>query len=104
MTALATLTAISGFIMQFVGLRALHWLATIYQLGVILILTIIRSVVRRGLAEHPRYCPLLDGHELSWPTLYVVGKDTWLELRGEPDNYTRRSTKISPARQSSMAR
>ena len=53
MTAVATLATVVGFVAQFVGLRALHWSATIYQLGVMLIMTIARSVVRRGLAEDP---------------------------------------------------
>jgi hypothetical protein len=75
MTAMATSTAVVGFVLQFVGLRALHWSATICQLGIMLLLTIIRSFVRRGLAENPDFYPLLDGHELAWLTLYIVGED-----------------------------
>jgi hypothetical protein len=75
MTAVATLATVVGFVAQFVGLRALHWSATIYQLGVMLIMTIARSVVRRGLAEDPVVYSLLDGHELAWLTLYVLRTD-----------------------------
>jgi hypothetical protein len=87
MAAMATLTAVLGFVMQFVGLRALHWSATIYQLGIMLILTIIRSLVRRGLAEDPDFYPLLDGHELAWLTLYIVGKDKQGWNAEKPDQW-----------------
>lgn len=75
MAAIATLTAVVGFVFQFVGLRALHWSATIYQLGVMLVLTIVRSWARRGLSKDPIFYPLLDGHELAWLVFYVLGTD-----------------------------
>ncbi|KAH7094410.1 hypothetical protein FB567DRAFT_585784 [Paraphoma chrysanthemicola] len=71
----ATLTAVVGFVVQFVGLRALHWSATIYQLGIMLILTIVRSLVRRGLAVDPFFYPLLDGFEVAWLSLYLLKRD-----------------------------
>ncbi|KAF1936251.1 hypothetical protein EJ02DRAFT_438654 [Clathrospora elynae] len=40
---IATILSIAGFICQFVGLRRLHWSATVIQLGVTLIMTGIRS-------------------------------------------------------------
>ncbi|PVI00797.1 hypothetical protein DM02DRAFT_486823, partial [Periconia macrospinosa] len=46
---IAAFLAISGFILQFMGLRALHWSATIVQLGVMATMTAVRSWVRRGL-------------------------------------------------------
>lgn len=73
--AAATLTAVVGFVVQFVGLRALHWSATIYQLGIMLILTIVRSLVRRGLAVDPFFYPLLDGFEVAWLSLYLLKRD-----------------------------
>ena len=72
MTIFATVTAVIGFVAQFVGLRALHWSATVFQLGFILIMTIIRSWVRRGLAADPKFYELLDDHELSWVVLYTL--------------------------------
>jgi hypothetical protein len=51
MSVVATIFAIGGFICQFVGLRALHWSATIIQLGATLLMTAIRSWIRRGLAD-----------------------------------------------------
>ncbi|KAF5579669.1 2-oxoisovalerate dehydrogenase subunit mitochondrial precursor [Fusarium pseudocircinatum] len=67
-----------GYIVQFVGFRALHWSATVAQLGVTLIITGIRAWVRRGLAGEPNLIPsppTSEGHELAWLTLFLVGND-----------------------------
>ncbi|RSL46578.1 hypothetical protein CEP54_013784 [Fusarium duplospermum] len=61
--AISTSMAIPGYIIQFIGLRALHWSATLVQLGVTLVMTAIRAWVRRGLASDPAWCPLFEGHE-----------------------------------------
>ena len=42
-----------GFICQFVGLRALHWSATMMQLGITLLMTCIRAWIRRGVSSQP---------------------------------------------------
>jgi hypothetical protein len=80
--AVATLVAVLGFVIQFVGLRALHWSATIYQLGVMVIMTMVRSLVRRGLAADPIFYPLLDGHELAWLTLYMISTNALRIMMG----------------------
>ncbi|KAF4465565.1 ankyrin repeat [Fusarium albosuccineum] len=72
LTTASTTMAIVGYIIQFVGLRALHWSATIFQLGVTLIMTCIRSWVRRGLASSPRIPTFPQGQELAWLALHVV--------------------------------
>jgi hypothetical protein len=66
------LLAITGYIVQFVGFRALHWSATVVQLGVTLAITAIRSWVRRGLGEHPIAIPAEEGHELAWLALFLT--------------------------------
>jgi len=66
LAATATIAAVVGFIAQFIGLRALHWSATIVQLGVTLIMTGIRAYVRRGLATNPICSSILTGHEAAW--------------------------------------
>jgi hypothetical protein len=71
LAAAATTTAVIGFIVQFIGLRALHWSATIIQLGVTLIMTGIRAYVRRGLATNPICGDILDGHETAWLALKI---------------------------------
>lgn len=75
LVTIGTLTAVIGFIVQFVGLRALHWSATVYQLGVMLIMTIIRSFVRRGLIAETSCYALPDGNELTWLALYIDKSD-----------------------------
>ena len=64
--AAATVASVVGFIIQFVGLRALHWSATIIQLGVTLIMTGVRAFVRRGLADNPICYQVPEGHEAAW--------------------------------------
>jgi hypothetical protein len=68
----SALLAITGYIVQFVGFRALHWSVTVVQLGVTLIITAIRSWVRRGLGEHPIAIPAEQGHELAWLALLLM--------------------------------
>ncbi|KAK2771117.1 ankyrin repeat protein [Colletotrichum kahawae] len=63
---------LSGYIVQFVGLRALHWSATIVQLGVTIIMTCIRALARMSLASDPETSTLsLTGHEIAWLTSLV---------------------------------
>lgn len=71
LAATATIVAVVGFIAQFIGLRALHWSATIVQLGVTLIMTGIRAYVRRGLATNPICSRILDGHEAAWLAMRI---------------------------------
>ncbi|RYP67006.1 hypothetical protein DL770_008705 [Monosporascus sp. CRB-9-2] len=70
--AVASLVTVAGFIVQFVGLRALHWSATIIQLGVTLIMTAIRAWSRRGLASSPDVRNLPEGHELAWLAFHLA--------------------------------
>lgn len=71
LAATATIAAVVGFVAQFIGLRALHWSATIVQLGVTLIMTGVRAYVRRGLATNPICSSILDGHEAAWFALQI---------------------------------
>lgn len=72
LAAVSSLLAVVGFIVQFVGLRALHWSATIIQLGITLVMTGVRAWVRRGLASDPTTRATLEGHEVAWLTLYIL--------------------------------
>ncbi|KAK4196235.1 hypothetical protein QBC40DRAFT_314022 [Triangularia verruculosa] len=71
LAAASTITALVGFVIQFVGLRALHWSATILQLGITLVMTGVRAWARRGLAFDPVTVRILDGHERAWLALYL---------------------------------
>lgn len=68
----STFITLSGYIVQFVGLRALHWSATIVQLGVTLIMTGIRAWARRNFASDPTTSDLgLQGHDVAWLTMLL---------------------------------
>ncbi|KAM0415306.1 hypothetical protein ACHAPD_006501 [Fusarium lateritium] len=68
MSTMGAATSLLGFFVQFIGLRGMHWLATIAQLGAIIIMTILRAVVRRHLALGLMSHDLCDstGFELEW--------------------------------------
>lgn len=78
----ASLLTVSGFVCQFVGLRSLHWSATILQLGVTLIMTVARSWVRRGLAIVPEHVELTPGHELTEAAIYLSLDDLYPDIGG----------------------
>ncbi|ESU14015.1 hypothetical protein FGSG_07719 [Fusarium graminearum PH-1] len=47
----ATVICLAGFFIQFVGLRAMHWSASVGQLIAVIIMTMIRALVRRGFID-----------------------------------------------------
>jgi ankyrin repeat protein len=75
------LTAL-GFIMQFLGLRACHSSVAVAQLGVMLVMSMVRALLRTQRMEEDDNC-LRDrpdayvGHELDWLALYMdIGDGT----------------------------
>lgn len=71
-TSFGALVSLCGFVAQFVGLRGMHWSASVGQLGATLLMTILRSVVRRGLAERPDAKRLPEGYEIDWLATRIV--------------------------------
>ncbi|KAF2497800.1 hypothetical protein BU16DRAFT_325830 [Lophium mytilinum] len=69
--AISSMMTIAGFICQFVGLRALHWSATIILLGATLVTTWARMSARRGLLLEPLCLPLPEGQEVPWLALFI---------------------------------
>jgi hypothetical protein len=65
-TVVGVFIGIAGFLIQFIGLRGMHWSASIAQLIAVLMMTILRSTVRRGFASPPGAEPLSSGFELEW--------------------------------------
>lgn len=65
-TVVGTVVSLVGFVLQFVGLRGLHWSSSIAQLIATGIMVMLRAWVRRNLATLPEHAPLLPGHELDW--------------------------------------
>ncbi|OAQ98850.1 hypothetical protein LLEC1_01715 [Akanthomyces lecanii] len=66
LTTVGCLVSIFGFVLQFMGLRAMNYTAAIAQFVAMAIMTILRAVVRRGLVEAPIPQKLLKGFELDW--------------------------------------
>jgi hypothetical protein len=69
--AIGSAIAIAGYTALLVGLRALHWSATIMQLRATLFMTGVRSYVRRGLAHDMKMEPISEGEEHSWFTEFI---------------------------------
>lgn len=72
----ATFLGIIGFIVQFIGLRGLHWSATWPQLGTTLIMTILRSWIRRDIANKPHSVHLPVKFETDWLTTRIYKLDS----------------------------
>ncbi|KAH6889235.1 hypothetical protein B0T10DRAFT_529280 [Thelonectria olida] len=75
---IATAVCLGGFIVQFVGLRGMHWSASVAQLGATIAMSIFRAYVRRSLAQVPESRRLVSGFELDWLAA-LVGK-IWREV------------------------
>ncbi|KAL8281863.1 hypothetical protein RB597_009535 [Gaeumannomyces tritici] len=93
-TVVAVFVSVSGFILQFTGLRAMHWSASVTQLGATALMTILRAWVRRNLAQNPKALPLVPGHELDWLAMTLGGKDSdapWLHPPKDDGQWDRRS-------------
>ncbi|KAK3376271.1 hypothetical protein B0T24DRAFT_648286 [Lasiosphaeria ovina] len=72
---LGTIISICGFLVQFVGLRGMHWSASIAQLGATLVMTVLRTLVRRRLAEPLLARRLSSGYEIEWLAMPPPGKN-----------------------------
>ncbi|KAI5787309.1 hypothetical protein EDC01DRAFT_617754, partial [Geopyxis carbonaria] len=65
-TIIGTVLGGCGFIVQFVGLRGMHWSATIAQLSATLVMTILRALVRSKHTETPCIFELPIDNEINW--------------------------------------
>lgn len=66
LATVGTIIALCGFILQFTGLRALHWSVSLAQLCGMLVMAGLRAFVRRGLTRMPVVQSLPKGFELDW--------------------------------------
>ncbi|KAF7542176.1 hypothetical protein G7Z17_g11812 [Cylindrodendrum hubeiense] len=81
-TVAGTLVCLSGFFVQFTGLRSMHWSASIAQLSATIVMIALRARVRRNLAQPPKSQPLMLGYELDWLAMTLgvdPGKAPWLD-------------------------
>ncbi|CAI4214564.1 unnamed protein product [Parascedosporium putredinis] len=101
---LGTALSVGGYIVQFVGLRGMHWSASVVQLGAIAVMTVLRALARRGLATPPRSEPLTKGFELDWFAMSIgdVDKAPWndtpRQTKMPQNNYPRKDWRILTGR------
>ncbi|KAG5665468.1 hypothetical protein KAF25_009593 [Fusarium avenaceum] len=74
-TTLGAFLSISGYVVQFVGLRDMHWSVSIVQLGAVVFMTAARAALRRGLAVPPQARSLVQDFELEWLASIISGTD-----------------------------
>ncbi|KAF3938121.1 Ankyrin-1 [Dactylella cylindrospora] len=72
-----TIISVTGFVLQFTGLRGMHYSATLAQLGATLLVSFLRVVVRRQLGNRPLLEPVPDGQELDWMARKTSGCSKW---------------------------
>ena len=75
LTILGVFLGLAGFVLQFQGLRGMNWSASIAQLVCILLMTIWRAWVRRGLIAIPVSEMVLEDHEMDWLALKMAKSD-----------------------------
>ncbi|TGO30374.1 hypothetical protein BPAE_0006g01150 [Botrytis paeoniae] len=75
---IGTSTGIVGFVLQFEGFRGISWTCSIAQLVAILIMTVVRAVIRRGMLDSPVAEKIQDGYEMDWLALRIGNDDKFL--------------------------
>ncbi|KAF6807956.1 ankyrin repeat domain-containing protein 28, partial [Colletotrichum plurivorum] len=90
---LAIAMTMTGFVLQFVGLRAMHSAVSVLQLGAILVVSFIRAVLRtqRLRKEDNRLHYRLDeveGHELDWLALQIGNDKPGNDKPGEEEYFS----------------
>jgi len=66
LTIVGSFISLAGFVTQFVGIRALHWSASIAQLVVTLAMTAVRTWIRRNMSARPGAKILPTDYEIDW--------------------------------------
>ncbi|CAI7627382.1 unnamed protein product [Penicillium viridicatum] len=96
-------TTISGFVLQFTGLRGIHSAVSIAQLGVIMVMSMARAALRMQRLEPDDNCfakfpDQVLGHELDWLALRIGRNDIEKDVKKHTDRLSQRSS--SPPSQS----
>jgi len=91
-TIIGTIVGICGFVVQFIGLHGMHWSASIAQLGAIVVMTVLRALVHRNLAERPIVWLLYPEHEMDWLAMTLGDRDK-APWQNPPEFYEDNSSK-----------
>ncbi|KAK5998898.1 hypothetical protein PT974_01282 [Cladobotryum mycophilum] len=65
-TWIRTIVSISGFLLQFIGLRGMHWSASVVRLRSVIFMIVLRAGVRRGLARPFKVVDITPKFEIDW--------------------------------------
>ncbi|KAK2756739.1 hypothetical protein FQN54_005185 [Arachnomyces sp. PD_36] len=84
---IAVFTTMTGFVLQFVGLRGLHSSVAMFQLGITLVMAGVRAGLRtqrlgesqNKLKDFPYF---VEGHELDWQAFQLGGSDESQKVEG----------------------
>ena len=86
LTMVAVVISLAGFVLQFVGLRALTWQVTIAQLVATGAMTGLRAMVRRNLIHKPKAEEItVGGYELEAMAMKISGCRQWDVTAWEPN-------------------
>ncbi|RPA77953.1 hypothetical protein BJ508DRAFT_319010 [Ascobolus immersus RN42] len=67
------LCSLIGFLLQLIAIRQLHWSTSIAHLTALILMSLIRAWLRRGLIITPSAAQVPDEHELDWLALRIGG-------------------------------
>lgn len=84
-TTASALPSLVGFVVQFMGLRGMHWSVSVAQVGATMVMTTLRAIVRRGLSNRPGAQKLPPGHEMDWLAVRFASGGDRLKLWEGPD-------------------
>jgi len=82
LTIVGSFISLAGFVTQFVGIRALHWSASIAQLVVTLVMTVARTWIRRNMSARPRAKILPTNYDINWLAVKFAISVEWLWNHG----------------------
>jgi ankyrin repeat protein len=82
---------LSGFILQFTGLRGIHSAVSVAQLGVIMVMSVARAALRMKRLKSGDNCfakfpDEILGHELDWLALRIGRGVIEEDMKGQPDS------------------
>jgi hypothetical protein len=87
-TFFAVLAVLVGYLMQFIGLRGMKAWVSLAQLGIMLIMSVLRGCLRmQRLGRNDNMLltapDMVAGYELDWLSLEIIGGDKRAEGRGK---------------------
>ncbi|MCJ1342203.1 hypothetical protein MMC31_000383 [Peltigera leucophlebia] len=63
---------LTGFFLQFQGLRGLSWPSSVAQLIAIILMAVLRASIRYSLSHLPKHYSATDNFEMEWLSLHLV--------------------------------